>query len=136
MITLSIPSRADELNRVLDFINMGLEVFECSVKIWKEISETVESIFLSVATYAYPYGEGIVKISLNYIENQQAIEILFYDEGIPYNPLENICIPIYSHSGYQPESSGGVSLLTNCSEKTCYVYLNEKNITTVKKYLV
>lgn len=135
MITLSIPSRVNELNKVLDFINMGLEVFECSVKIWQEILESVESIFLSIATYAYPHGEGIVKISLNYIEIQQAVEILFYDEGIPYNPLDNISISIYNHSEHRSEG-GGVSLVTERADKTCYVYLNEKNITTVKKYLV
>ncbi len=136
MITLTIPSRTSELDKVVDFINMGLEVFECSLKIWQEILELVESIFLSVASYAYPHDEGIVRISMNYIEHQQAVEILFYDEGIPYNPLDNIKKPVSSHSECKLEGGNGVSLLTSCEEKTCYVYLNEKNITTVKKYIV
>ncbi|MDF2487246.1 MAG: ATP-binding protein [Herbinix sp.] len=135
MITLSIPSRLNELDRVLDFVNIGLEVYACTMEVWQEIQWTVQTVFLSIIQYAYPINEGIVKISLNYIEVQQAIEISFFDQGVPYNPLESLNPSLRYNTENYLEGGVGISVLENSTDKSNYIYLNRKNVTTIKKYL-
>lgn len=135
MITLSIPSRLNELDRVLDFINMGLEVYTCTVEVCQEILWTVKELFLSIIQYAYPINEGVVKVSLNYIEVQQAIEISFFDQGVPYNPLEGMNNSLRCITDNCLEGGVGISVLEKRTDKSCYIYLNRINVTTIKKYL-
>jgi anti-sigma regulatory factor (Ser/Thr protein kinase) len=135
MITLSIPSSSNELDKVLEFVNLGQEVAVGTREYWMELLDTVQKIFINIVKYAFPTCDGIVKISLNYIEEQKAIEVSFFDEGIPYNPLEGQGFASDFEGVNRIEDGFGISLLEKTSEKTSYVYLNKKNITIVKKYL-
>jgi D-mannonate dehydratase len=139
MITLSIPSSSNELDKVLEFVSLGQEVAEGSIEYWMELLDTVQKIFINIVKYAFPTCDGIVKINLNYIKEQQAIEVSFFDEGIPYNPLEELGFAADLGGVSRIEDGFGISLLEKASEKTSekisYVYLYKKNITTIKKYL-
>lgn len=135
MITLSIPSCSNELDKVLEFIYLGQGLVEGSVEYWMELLDTVQKIFINIVDYAFPNCDGIVKISLNYVEEQKTIEVYFFDEGIPYNPIEEKGFETDFGGVSRIEDGSGISLLEKTSEKTSYVYLNKKNITTVKKYL-
>jgi sigma-B regulation protein RsbU (phosphoserine phosphatase) len=131
MITLSIPSSLNELDKVMEFVKLGQELAEGSIEYWMELLDTVQKIFTNIVKYAFPTCYGIVKINLNYNKEQQAIEVSFFDEGNPYNPLEGQGFASYFGELSRIEDDFGISLM----EKTSYVYLNKKNITTVKKYL-
>ena len=135
MITLSIPSSLNELDRVLDFISLGHGITECSIEFWIELLDTVQTIFINIVKYAYPTREGIVKISLNYIAEQQAIEISFFDDGLPYNPLNGLYLFTANKRESMLEGSLGLHLLEKSTEESNYVYLNKKNVTTIKKYV-
>lgn len=136
MVTLSVPSKTNELSKVLDFIAAGLEVYECPMQLFQEFFDAVEEIFLRIIAYAFPDREGIVKISMNFIETQQAIEILFSNEGIPYNPLGGLEKSALSPYENKQEGNYGVTLLKERTDQACYLYLNERNVTTVKKSLL
>ena len=99
------------------------------------IIDTVQKIFINIVRYAFPNQEGIVKINLNYIGEQHAIEISFFDEGIPYNPLGSLGQLSEFKSENVMDGKLGVFILEKATEKTDYVYINNKNITTIKKYL-
>jgi serine/threonine-protein kinase RsbW len=135
MITLSIPSRVNELDRVLEFINMGLEVYDCSPDVWLELTELVKDIFLNITEYAYPSGEGVIKISFHFIEPQQAIELSFFDDGIPYNPLEGLPASQQEYRINRLEGRVGIPVSEQSVDETNYVYLNKKNVSTIKKYI-
>lgn len=135
MITLSIPSYSEELDKVLEFVNLGQDLTEGSTKFWMELLDTVQKIFINIVRYAYHTCNGIVKVGLNYVEEQQAIEVSFIHEGIPYNPLEeqDLVSDIRVESKYG--AGFGRSLLEKSLQTTSYVYEDNKNRTIVKKYL-
>ncbi len=135
MVTLTIPSSSNELDRVLDFISLGHEVVNCSIEFWMELFDTVQKVFINIVKYAYPTREGVVKITLNYIKELQAIEVSFIDEGIPYNPLEGLTQTSAINKDNLLEGTLGITVQEKSSEEMSYVYLNQKNITTIKKYL-
>ncbi len=135
MITLSIPSSSDELDKVLEFVNLAQEIAKGSIKFWMELLDTVQKIFLNIVAYAYHNYDGIVKVSINYIEEQHAIEVSFINEGIPYNPLVEVGLASDYRGEYRIEEGFDVSVLEKSTEKTSYIYLNKKNVTTIKKYL-
>ncbi len=135
MITLSIPSSSKELDKVLEFVNLGQELAKGSIEFWMKLLDTVQKIFINIVTNAYHTIDGIVKISFNYIEEQQVIEILFIHEGIPYNPLEGMGLISDDIDEYKAKGSFGVLLLEKSTEKISYRYQNKKNVTTVRKYL-
>jgi anti-sigma regulatory factor (Ser/Thr protein kinase) len=124
-----------ELDRVLDFINLGQELVEGSTEFWMELLDTIQRIFINIVKYAFPTQCGVVKININYRKEQQAIEISFIDEGIPYNPLEGIGFVTASNKEKMQDDDFGIFLSEKFTEETSYVYLNKKNITTIKKYL-
>ena len=135
MITLSLPSNLNELDKVLEFVTLGQEVAKGPTQFWIELLDTVQKIYINIVKYAYHTCNGIVKISLNYNEEQQAIEVLFLHEGIPYNPLEELSLPSEIREDYEFRAGFGMSMLEKSSQTTSYIYKDNKNRTTVKKYL-
>jgi hypothetical protein len=63
MITLSIPSSSNELDKVLEFVILGQEIAKGSIENWMELLDTVQKIFFNIVKYAFPTCDGIVKIN-------------------------------------------------------------------------
>jgi anti-sigma regulatory factor (Ser/Thr protein kinase) len=125
----------EELDRLMDFIKMGLEVYQCSVTVWRQLTEAVDELYISIVKYAFPVKEGLIKVSMNYIEEQKAVEISFFDNGVPFNPLENrfgSLINTYENRLFGRRTA---VVMESCIDEASYVYLNCKNITTIKKYM-
>jgi anti-sigma regulatory factor (Ser/Thr protein kinase) len=101
-----------------------------------ELLDTAQKVFISIVKYAYPTQDGIVKISLNYMREQQVIEVSFINEGIPYNPLEALNNSTRLTRENRLESKIGISIIEKVTEETSYLYLNKKNITAIRKYIV
>lgn len=135
MITLSISASSNELDKVLDFTNIGHGIVDCSIEFWMELLDTVQKIFINIVKHAHPTQKGIVKISLSYIRDQNAIEITFIDEGIPYNPLEGLDQSSDTKRADILEGGIRLYLMEKTTEETSYVYVNKKNVTTIMKYL-
>lgn len=146
MVTLTILSKEEEIERLLDFIKMGLEVYQCSNEIWLQLSEVIDDIYINIIRYAFPLEEGLVKVSMNYIYKQKVVEILFTHEGIPFNPLENRLDTrnnIYENrlatlnntSENRLLHEQATALIKDNIDEASYVYLNNKNITTLKRYI-
>lgn len=135
MVTITISSRAEELDRLLDFIKMGLEVYQCSIAIWLHLSEVVDDIYINIIRYAFPLEEGLIKVSMNYISEQNAVEISFFDEGIPYNPLESRLTTASNSYNNRLLREQTAVVMKEYIDEASYVYLNSKNVTTIKKYM-
>ncbi len=87
MYEITVDAKVDALSEVLAFIDEHAEKMECGIKEQMQLDIAVEEIFVNIASYAYPEGNGTATISVSERTNPHAIEITFRDSGIPYNPL-------------------------------------------------
>ena len=135
MTALTVSSGKNELKRIMNFIEMGLEVYGCYGLAWLEITEMVEDIYSNIMRNAFPLEEGLIRVSINYIEIQRAVEVSFFDNGVPYNPLGGKLFGQQISGRRRQWESTAVAIMERAVDETSYVNLNRRNITTIKKYL-
>lgn len=121
-----------ELFNVQDFINKELEKLNCDSKTIMQFDLVVEEIFVNIASYAYKDDKGICDITIQYNDNRN-ITIIFIDNGIPFNPLENE-EPDITLSADKREIGGlGILITKKIMDNVEYKYENNKNILTISK---
>ena len=133
MAEITVPARVDCLNTVLDFIESAARDAEIDGKQRNNIKIAVEEIFVNIASYAYPSGEGDVTVSLP--RNPDKLVMEFRDSGTPYNPLAK-ADPDTSLSAGEREIGGlGIFMVRKMMDDVKYRYEDGKNILTIEKHI-
>ena len=86
---LNTAAQVARLSDVLSFIEQNLEEAGFTFKDVMQINLAVEEIFVNVASYAYPDGDGSAEIIIDIEETPLSATIKVIDSGIPFNPLEH-----------------------------------------------
>lgn len=86
MTELTVRAAVDKLGSVLDFVGGQLEDKSLNDKSIIQIKIAVEEIFVNIASYAYPDGDGDVNIRIEF-KNNSRVFITFTDSGVPFDPL-------------------------------------------------
>ena len=89
MKQLKVKADVSELDKVLSFADSILEEMDCPTKVQMQIDIAIEEIFVNIAHYAYPPGEGEAVISVDADKEAKSVSIRFEDNGTPYDPLKN-----------------------------------------------
>lgn len=122
-----------ELPNVQDFVNAKLKVYNIDSKTTNQINLAVEEIFVNIVKYAYKDSEGICYITIN--NNENSIELIFEDNGIPFNPLE-IALPNTTLPKEERQVGGlGILLVKKTMDNVKYKYENNKNILEITKVI-
>ena len=87
MRELRVEAKTSELNKVQEFAAQMLKELKADENTCFQVKLSLEEVFVNIASYAYPEGNGTATISVSERTNPHAIEITFRDSGIPYNPL-------------------------------------------------
>jgi len=127
---LVLNANLDELPKIFDFINPRLLKHEFSSLFINEIGIAAEEIFANITKYAYPNGSGTVKIRLITGENA---EIVFEDQGIPYNPLNSIAPDLVTPPETREIGGLGIHLVKNLTNSISYSRKDDKNILVLLK---
>jgi len=130
MKELIIEAKAENLNKVLDFVTAELEAADCSIKLQTQIAIAVEEIFINIASYAYNSEVGGAYIRLSVKDD---IIIEFEDRGTPYNPLEKADPDITKNAEERKIGGLGVYMVKNMMDSVEYRHEDNKNILTIKK---
>lgn len=85
MIERVFPAEDSILDELLGICESELETVNCPMKVVVQISVAVEEIFVNIAHYAYPDGNGTFTFSMDASEHH--VQITFKDSGIEFNPL-------------------------------------------------
>ena len=134
MEQITVPARLDRLESVLNFAGSLMTRAGMDKKQQSNIMIAVEEIFVNIATYAYPSGEGEVMFKMAFPPGKVALE--FADSGIPYNPLVKED-PDTSLSVEDREAGGlGIYMVKNMMDSMEYRYEENKNILVLEKRLV
>ncbi len=133
MAELSIQAKKDNLDQVLAFVDVELEVLDCPMKVQLQIDIAVEEIFVNIANYAYADNNGEVSISTGISDTTRTLFITFTDSGMPYNPLQKPD-PDVSLSAEEREVGGlGIFIVKKSMDDVVYERKNGQNLLTLYK---
>jgi len=133
MLEIKIPAHTDRLGEVLAFVGAAMRGTGIDMKQENNINIAVEEVFVNIAHYAYPSGEGDVTVSLPVTPGSFVIE--FRDSGLPYDPLSR-CDPDITLSAAEREIGGlGIFMVKQLMDSVSYRYENECNVLTISKEL-
>ena len=126
-------AKKETLPEVMAFTEECLESFECPMKSSTAICVAVEEIFVNIASYAYPDGNGNASLSFGFDENERLMTLVIKDSGTPFNPLEK-AEPDITLSADEREIGGlGIFITKKTMDTVSYAYENGENILTMTK---
>ena len=133
MTNKSFPAKTEYLNDVLGFVDQALDNFECPMKIQMAICVAIEEVFVNIARYAYPEGEGEMSLQICFDDQSRAITFRMTDKGIPFDPLANPD-PDITLSAEDREMGGlGIFITKKTMDSLSYSYENGENVLTMIK---
>ena len=128
---------ADEknLDKVLAFVDGELEAADCPLKVQTQIDVAVEEIFVNIASYSYPEGNGKAYIQVQMSEDRSEVTITLIDEGVKYDPTSRTD-PDVSLSADERDIGGlGIYITKKFMEDVVYEYRNGRNHLKLRKLL-
>lgn len=133
MTNKTFPAKTESLFDVLSFVEETLEGFECPMKIQTAICVAIEEVFVNVAHYAYPDGEGDMSLHIGFDDQIRAITFRMTDKGVPFDPLTKPD-PDITLSAEEREIGGlGIFIAKKTMDSLTYAYENGENILTMIK---
>ena len=127
------PAKTESLSEVLGFVEETLESFECPMKIQTAICVAIEEVFVNVAHYAYPNGEGDMSLQIGFEERSRTVTFRMTDKGIPFDPLQKPD-PDITLSAEDREIGGlGIFIAKKTMDSISYSYENGENVLTMIK---
>ena len=128
---LRVDADDQKLSEVLEFVDTLLEENDCSMKTQMQIDISLEELFVNIAHYAYPEGNGWAEILAKIIDD--VIEITLVDGGKPYDPLAKPDPDITL--GVEDRQIGGLGIFITKKQmdELKYEYTDGHNVLTMKK---
>ena len=133
MTNKTFPAKTQSLSDVLGFVEETLEGFECPMKIQTAICVAIEEVFVNVAHYAYPDGEGDMLLHIGFDDQSRTISFRIKDKGVPFDPLKKPD-PDITLSAEDREIGGlGIFIAKKTMDSISYSYENGENVLTMIK---
>ena len=134
MEELTLEATIENIPVVEDFVHNSLDALPCSMKTVMQLDIAIDELFGNIAHYAYK-EVGMATVKVNIIP-PSTVEIIFIDEGIPYNPLEredpDITVPLADR-----QIGGlGIFMVKKLMDSVDYAYQDGQNILTISKQIV
>ena len=130
---MAVEATIDNLYKVNNFILKGLKVLGCDDDGENQILLSCEEIFSNICNYSYENKFGFVLISFKIIFDERMIIITFWDNGIPYNPLEQEDPDVNADAERKSIGGLGIFIVKNMMDRVYYIFKNGKNIFTMEK---
>ena len=133
MTDRTFPAKTEALSDVLGFIEETLEGLECPMKLQTAICVAIEEVFVNVARYAYPEGEGDVSLHVGFDAATRTVTFRMADKGVPFDPLKKPD-PDVTLSAEERQIGGlGIFITKKTMDSLNYSYENGENILTMIK---
>lgn len=129
---LLVPAQVIYLDEVQAFIDGKLTSAGFSTKSKIKIAIAVEEIFVNVATYAYAPGNGDVRVLFS-LTPDNAAEITFIDNGVPYDPLAKPDPDVTLGAADRTVGGLGVYIVKKSMDDMRYAYVDGQNRLTLRK---
>jgi len=127
------PAVIESLPELLEWVHDQIRASELPVKIARKFELALEEAIVNVIEHAYPEEPGAVVLKANYFPEQK-FEFVIEDQGIPFNPLNEIKV---NQSDEQEIAIGGlgITFLKTFVDHAHYERLGNANVLIVTKNL-
>ena len=103
------------------------------MKIQIAVCVAIEEVFVNVAHYAYPGGEGHVTLGIDFDASDSAVTFRMTDKGIPFDPLKKPDPDITLSAEDRDIGGLGIFITKKTMDSVTYAYENGENILTMIK---
>ena len=128
-----VGAQVENLTQINEFVEEQLSSLEPSPKEQLQLELAVEEIFVNIASYAYEGKHGQAVIQAKVTNSPKSIELIFQDEGIPYNPLDRDDPDPEMLLEDRKIGGWGIFLVKKNVDEVTYAYENGKNVLTIRK---
>ena len=128
---ITIPAQINNLDTLYDFIYELMDTAEIDEALQNSIISAVEEIFVNIASYAYPSGEGDVTVSAEIAPER--FTLIFSDSGIPFNPLEKEDPDLTLAADDRDIGGLGIFMVKKMMDDIYYEYRAGQNVLTISK---
>jgi sigma-B regulation protein RsbU (phosphoserine phosphatase) len=128
-----VGAQVENLTQINEFVEEQLSSLEPSPKEQLQLELAVEEIFVNIASYAYEGKHGQAVIQARVTNSPKSIELIFQDEGIPYNPLDRDDPDPEMLLEDRKIGGWGIFLVKKNVDEVTYAYENGKNVLTIRK---
>jgi len=132
---LVVEAKVENLTMVNEFVEELLQPLNCSIKVQMQLELAVEEIFVNIAHYAYGEKTGKAFITGRILEEPLRLELVFMDEGIPYDPLAREDPNLEQKMEDRAIGGLGIYLVKKNVEEIAYSHQEGKNMLTLCKYI-
>jgi sigma-B regulation protein RsbU (phosphoserine phosphatase) len=133
VMSKTFTAKTESLPDVLGYVEEALEGFECPMKIQTAICVAVEEVFVNIANYAYPTGEGDMDLYIGFDDDSRNVTFRMTDSGVPFDPLKKPD-PDITLSAEERDIGGlGIFIAKKTMDTITYAYENGNNILTMIK---
>lgn len=129
---LEVAAKTEELDHIIDFIDSFLIENGFDQKSIAQTSIAAEEIFTNICLYAYPAGNGTVKISVCMESLEQAV-IRFADNGTAFDPLSAKEPDTTLSTDDRREGGLGIFMMQQLVSYVDYSYEDGMNVLTIIK---
>ncbi len=126
-----VRANRDNLQALLDFIEESLDLISCANEIKFKLLIASEEILVNIVDYAYSDDIGEIEIKL--IKTHNEIEMVFIDQGQPYNPLMNTNDPRNLALEDRVPGGLGIIMVKEFMDHVEYGYEEQSNILKLRK---
>lgn len=133
--TLTIEAEIEKWNEVRFFVENFMQKNAVSTNDMMMLDIAIEEIFVNVASYAYAPNHGMVTIEVSMQQNPKAMQVVFTDQGIPYNPLDKEDPDVNLKLEEREIGGLGIYMVKQSMDAVRYAYKDNRNILTIVKNL-
>lgn len=131
MDRLSVEAKVENLYQITDYVEEELEAIGVPLGHITSVCIAIEEVYVNIASYAYKDETGKVDVEID--TKDSSINIKFFDEGTPYNPLEKMDPDISLPPEKRQQGGLGIYMIKNIMDEVEYEYKDNKNILTMVK---
>ena len=133
-VEITVDAVTENISAVTELVNNILEENGCGIKAKTQIDIAVDEIVGNIANYAYVPDAG--KVTVRADVDEKCAVLTFIDNGIPYNPIENLD-PDTTLSAEERQIGGlGIFMVKKTMDELSYEYRDGQNIFTIKKNIL
>lgn len=108
------------------------------MKVQMQLDIAVEEVFVNIANYAYPDGDGSADVHMEFQQDETGKEqvlLTFMDRGVPFDPVQKEDPDITLSANERQIGGLGIYMVKKSMDGISYRYEDGCNILTIMKYL-
>ena len=135
MKELTVEAIVEQIETVTEFVNAELEKLDCPMKARIQLDIAIDEIVSNIAYYAYGERTGTVTVRIEALQEENGVQLMFLDSGVPYDPLTRQDPDISAEIEERKEGGLGIFLVRKTMDDMKYEYKDGQNCLTIRKSL-